>query len=339
MSIETVWRRSRSNASVPTSASPFRPERRDETQRRLVAAVPARPGRPAAPVQACFSNTAAAAVSVDIAAEFNITGLTEEEKSRQQRQPGFQPVLDGRRSTKSGHKTEPPPMMATAISLPPAGVSAAFTRRLRTPVAKKRRLGGNWGGSNGCSGGGRGGGDQAGRMTRLFENRGAVNERVGMEGSEPVGPTTGVPSGPDSSREGAGDLSALEATTDVDGGRRPVTARAPASPTTGADAAVVPVARSSTQEVLRPHIIASRNGSSSPGVCIAEQVGREGEGVGNETIRRIWDAVKDGDPWKKTNFADINVMDDHVSTRHSSKKEQGRYRQGVVVSSFYRCST
>ncbi|CAM9461086.1 unnamed protein product, partial [Pylaiella littoralis] len=249
VSIETVWRRSRSNASVPTSASPFRPERRDETQRRLVAAVPARPGRPAAPVQACFSNTAAAA-----------------------------PVLDGRRSTKSGHKTEPPPMMATAISLPPAGVSAAFTRRLRTPVAKKRRLGGNWGGSNGCSGGGRGGGDQAGRMTRLFENRGAVNEP----------------------------------TTDVDGGRRPVTARAPASPTTGADAAVVPVARSSTQEVLRPHIIASRNGSSSPGVCIAEQVGREGEGVGNETIRRIWDAVKDGDPWKKTNFADINVMDDHA---------------------------
>lgn len=247
-----------------------------------------------------------------------------EQRQQKQQQPELQSLLGDGRSTKDGKGIEPSPLaMAMARPVPPAGLRATFTGRFRTPITKKRRVGGIWGGSGGGSlgvgvggGGGGGSGNLAGTVTQLFESRGVVDERGGEGGGEPVGPTTWMTSGRDCNRAGSDDLSPLEAATATDGSRRPITAPTSASPTIGADAAATPVPRPSTQRrVLLPSIVASGKGLLLPDSWNAEELARE-EGAGDRATIGRGPVVKDGGRWKEKAFVDINVADDHVSPSH-----------------------
>ncbi|CAM9361984.1 unnamed protein product [Scytosiphon promiscuus] len=139
--IEEVRRRPRRSPDPSADICPFRPERRDEIRRRLSKTDSATTGTAPAPDQ----ERALVAPPNLHASEGDPRGLE--------------------------------PLLAPAKPLPPAGLRATFTTRLRTPVAKKRRLGGNT-----SQRGVRHRGDDPGcRDIPLHDTRGETGELASMD--------------------------------------------------------------------------------------------------------------------------------------------------------------
>lgn len=240
------------NASA--DASPFRPERRDETFRRYTGTGHAAAG---------MATTTTTSPAPDRA-----EGLVAPCPTSGQRQEG-----------RLGSETER--LLAPASgSRPQAGLRATMTRRLRPPVAKKRRLGRGWAGR-----GGSGVGDHGREQASLLDDLNGELSRASPQLGE------------------------------ID--RRAFTAPSLDSPSLGVDEAVgapgtprEPVAGSSgPQKVLLPRI-ASSNEFWSNGARNSPR-----EGTGDTAFQRRGALVNRAAPWKGMNFADMNVADDHVSRR------------------------
>ncbi|CAB1111170.1 unnamed protein product [Ectocarpus sp. CCAP 1310/34] len=248
--VEEVRHRRVSTANASADASPFRPDRRDETFRRCAGTEHAAAG------MATTTRSPAPARAEGLVAPFPTSGQRQEE-----------PL---------GSKTERL-LAPESCSLPQAGLRATMTRRLRPPVAKKRRLGRGWAGRGG-SGVGDHGKEQASLLTDLNGELSRASPQLG----------------------------------EVD--RRAFTAPSLGSPSLGVDEVVgasgtprEPVAGSSgPQKMLLPRI-ASSNGFSSDGAWNST-----GQGTGDTPFRRRGAVVNGSAPWKGMNFADMNVADDHA---------------------------
>ncbi|CAM9208478.1 unnamed protein product [Ectocarpus sp. 4 AP-2014] len=250
--VEEVRRRRVSKVNASVDASPFRPERRDETFRR-------------------YAGTGHAAAGMA-----TTTTTTSPAPNRAEGLVAPCPTSGQRQEERLGSETER--LLAPASgSLPQAGLRTTMTRRLRPPVAKKRRLGRGWAGRGG-SGVGNHGREQASLLDDINGELSRASPQLG----------------------------------EVD--RRVFTALSLDSPSLGVDEAVgasgtprEPVAGSSgPQKVMLPRI-ASSNGFSSDGARNSPR-----EGTGDTVFRRRGAVVNGAVPWKGMNFADMNVTDDHA---------------------------
>ncbi|CAN0296050.1 unnamed protein product, partial [Ectocarpus sp. 12 AP-2014] len=248
--VEEVRRRRVSTANASADASPFRPERRDETFGRYAGTEHAVAG------MATTTRSPAPARAEGLVAPCPTSGQRQEEKL----------------GSGTGRLLAP-----VSGSLPQAGLRATMSRRLRPPIAKKRRLGRGWAGR-----GGSGVGDDGREKASLLDDLNGELSRASPQLDE------------------------------VD--RRAFTAPSLGSPTVGVDEVVgasgtprEPVTGSSgPQKVLLPRI-ASSNGFSSDGAWNSTR-----EGTGDTPFRRRGAVVNGSAPWKGMNFADMNVADDHA---------------------------
>ncbi|CBJ27289.1 hypothetical protein Esi_0065_0011 [Ectocarpus siliculosus] len=249
--VEEVRRRRVSKVNASADASPFRPERRDETFRRYAGTEHAVAG------MATTTTSPAPARAEGLVAPCPTSGQRQEEQLGSGTERLLAPASD---------------------SLPQAGLRATMTRRLRPPVAKKRRLGRGWAGR-----GGSGVGDDGREQASLLDDLNGELSRASPQLGE------------------------------VD--RRAFTAPSLDSPSLGVDEVVgasgtprEPVAGSSgPQKVLLPRIANSSNGFSSDGAWNSPR-----EGAGDAAFRRRGTVVNGSAPWKGMNFADMNVADDHA---------------------------
>ncbi|CAM9842906.1 unnamed protein product [Ectocarpus sp. 6 AP-2014] len=249
--VEEVRHRRVSKVNASADASPFRPERRDETFRRYAGTEHAAAG------MATTTRSPAPARAEGLVAPCPTSGQRQEEQLGSGTERLLAPASD---------------------SLPHAGLRATMTRRLRPPVAKKRRLGRGWAGR-----GGSGVGDDGREQASLLDDLNGELSRASPQFGE------------------------------VD--RRAFTAPSLDSPSLGVDEVVgasgtlrEPVVGSSRpQKVLLPRI-ASSNGFSSDGAWNSPREGTRDDAA----FRRRGTVVNGSAPWKGMNFADMNVTDDHA---------------------------
>ncbi|CAM9147865.1 unnamed protein product, partial [Ectocarpus fasciculatus] len=246
--VEEVRRRPVSNVNA-VDASPFRQERRDEIFRRSA-------GTEQHAAARMVTTSPAPAWAEDLAAPCPSGQQREEQLGR-----GTERLL-----------------APSSTSLPQAGLRATMTRRLRPPVAKKRRLGGRgWAGRGGGSGVGDHDREQASPVDKVNEELSRGSPQLGeVDLCGFTAPSLGSPS------------------LVVDEAGAPGTPRAPVVGSSGA------------QKVLLPRI-ASSNGFPSDGAWTSPR-----KGTGDTSICRTGAVVSGATPWKGMNFADMNVADDHV---------------------------
>lgn len=327
--IEEVRRRPAAKRTVvPSDAAPFRPERLDESHRdrtkRSLATTAAGTVAAMIPTQATggvFLPSHASNARISLTRGAETAGSThtplQQQKQQQQHPSESQMAASGRRWAEDGSDFEPP--LVLERPLPPAGLRAAVARRLVTPVAKKRRLGGrSWGGRGGAGGGG---GKQAGPDLGLFRKSGRDTEPAIVVGDKSDKSKDGVmvATGADIARnraeEGAADLPPLGATAPPSGSPHPANTSSN-SAAVGADPRVPLAAKSSNGKgwMLLPRIAGNNGGleSSAGGSAV--------EGAGELKVRRRGAVVGSGAPWLGMNFADINDEDENVSPPSRSKE-------------------